>query len=222
MFPLCFQITGDTRGLEQSKRILSASLRGGLTGIGKLLVRAIQPRTRYFEGKERASIKSEVRGRGLALEVTVYSELVQTLVDELGLSPGIFPPFRRGTRLFRWVEKRGLHEKVERNQQHSYRRRRASASVSHVSRSAPVRNEMRRARAARVSQRDAASSRPKSVIRRNRRIEGVAFLIARKIFETGIKPTMPLSKGLEANRNRVMRELENAVKRAVAQINRGG
>lgn len=249
-FPLKFRVTGSTRGIEQAKQILSRSVRGGLTGVGKLLTQAIQPRTRYFEGHERRDVRYVVRGRGLALVLDVYGMLVQTVIDELGLPPGTFPPHRAGSKIYRWVEKRGMRgrsgpdnrepgKKAVRygdvsmnaaSQKEVVRVNRGGAEPAKrvplisPAQSRAIKGARLRAKASREGQWFNFKSKGTGafkVRRRSWRIERIAYLVARKIYDEGIKPTQPFSRGLDANRGRVMRELQNAIARAVNRINRG-
>lgn len=226
MIPLELTVEVNYRGIEQAHRILSAGLRAALETLGPLLQTSIRGRTRFFKGQERRSVKWRVRGRNLDLTLTVYSELVQAIVDELGLAPGTFPPYRSGSRLYRWAADKSLDRTHEKREQHGYRKRKAPQAISHLRSRAKNRKALRPAGARR--RRGIApivagkQPRRRAGRSRERRIEQASFLIARAIYERGIKPTQPFSKGLAANRSRVIRTVQDAVIRAVAQINRGG
>lgn len=230
MIPLELTVTGSFAGIQQAQRILSAALRAALEALGPSLQTSIRSRTRYFKGQERRSVKWVVRGRGLDLTLMVYSELVQAIVDELGLAPGTFPPHRSGSLLYKWAAAKALDRVEERREMYGYRKHRKPQAVSHLRSRASNRKALQSTRPKRRRGRrqiaPVSEQRPQTRRKvgrsRERRIEQASFLIARAIYERGIKPTMPFSKGLAANRNRVIRTIQDAVIRAVAQINRGG
>lgn len=65
---------------------------------------AVYLRMRDDTGAERENLKSFTIG-GDAPALVVYGDLVQTWVDEFGLEPGTFPPFRPDSNLWNWVAK---------------------------------------------------------------------------------------------------------------------
>lgn len=223
-----------------AERILVRHTTETLDRLGRELREDVIPRMREFRGLERKSVKFQVSGRGLNKLVEVYSTLIQAFVDEYGLPPGVFPPWDIGSNIYRYVERKGLHRLSERRQFHNFNVRRRPRKVSHVTsrrpsskraggsgrgaeglgqpRPARTRSQARQAHRARVKQQSATRSR--ASITNDRAIRRVAFLIARSIFERGIRAGRPFALALEANRERVISELQQAFVRAVAEINR--
>lgn len=197
------------KGLKDAPKFLINNLRGTLEGLGKRLRSSAQSRMRKDTGRERDSLKIEVRGTGKSIGVTVYSTLVQAFVDAYGRPAGKFPPFRKGSRLYKWAERRykgyrslRVAKKADRVASSLTRKPKGAKRIKRIKKGGPV----------------VAMSRKNA---RERSIEKMAFLAARHIFERGIRPTHWNRKALEANKSRIIRDLKDALKRTVNQINRG-
>lgn len=238
--------TSNTRALRRARQTVAQSLDNGLAGLGKVLVPAVQGRMREFEGREKKSVRYVVEGRGRANSwarlLVVFSTVVQAFVDELGLKPGTFPPWDVGTKLFRYVRRRGLTLSRPREEHHNFGVNRAKRKISHVRSRAPRGHWSRTLRGTRRGRQYAQRSgeqlkRPlarrsraqRAALRTNARRRArqnetrrMAFLVARAIFERGIKAGRPFARTLEANRARALQAVQNAVTRAVNKINRGG
>lgn len=226
-FPLTLRITRKGN-LAQASQILVRETTNTLESLGRDLQHAARENVRIFAGHERRNIKWRVTGRGLNKLLEVFGDLLQTVVDELGLPPGVFQPFGPGSRIFNYVRRKALDKIIERKQMHNYGKKRARRKVSHVysrrpgprfrhsgSERGPTRNvaPVKRGGVKRVAREAHASPR-------ERRLTRIAFLIARSIFERGIRAGHPFERTLEQNRVKIIREIGNAFTRAVAEINR--
>jgi hypothetical protein len=199
----------------------------------------VRARVRRFTGREQKGVKYIVRGSGLNKFLFVFGELVQHFVDELGLPPGTFPPWGVGTFIFNYVRQKGLAQREEPSDFHYARSRRRARKVSHaftrrpgprVSRgptteaSGPPRRrastEARRGRGKRIAERRGNQSA--RALAREKSVRRVAFKIARAIFEHGITAGRPFGRTLDANRNKIVRDMTLAFSRAIGIINRGG
>jgi hypothetical protein len=232
--PLQWRVTLRVNGLAQSKKILNESLVAGLEGLGKLLVRSVRPRMREFSGKERRDVTYRVTGKGLGLSLIVFGRLVQTFIDELGLKPGTFPPWGVNSLLYKYVRRKGLNEHRNREEHHNFGVQRARRRISHVRSRSPQRASLgsgagrvgplaRPAKPIAKGDKQAIRARNSSARARAKAnsIRRVSFLVARAIFERGIKPGGPFRRTLEANRAQIVAQIRFAFQRAVARINRG-
>lgn len=77
---------------------------------------------------------------------------------------------------------------------------------------------MRRAKYKQTQRRLNAGQRAKA---KNTDARRMAFMAAKKIYYNGIRPTYWNRKALEANKNRVTRDMQNAISRAVREITKG-
>jgi hypothetical protein len=241
--------------LPNAEKILVRQGTEALKEIGDTLRESARTKIRYDTGEASRRIKIEISGRGLNKLVEVYGELVQHYVDEEGLPPGIFPPWDVGSRIYKYVERKGLHQRG--GQTHwvinptTGLRERAKVAVnrgrprlaSHVNsrRPASVRATLRAkgtevggargsnetSSGANVGGRKRGTKRPAKQpstrsnrsLSRERAIRRVAFMIARSIFERGIKANRWASRTLEDNRVGIIRDLQNAFMKAIAEIN---
>lgn len=228
MLGVRIRVTRDTPGLDRAERTLVESLNNALDALGRHLQRALRGRTRRSRGDEQKNIKYEIRGEGLNKTLYVFGDLIQLWVDEYGLRPGVFPPWDKGSRLYAWVDRLGLVDRPHEERFNAGRARRARR-VSHVASRQPR-------RATRVSRRAAVSGgrvggtrhraaarqeRTASQQRRAKATRRLAFLVARAIFERGIKAGKPIARTFEANRAKIVKDVTNAFVRAVNKINRG-
>jgi hypothetical protein len=231
--------------LPNAERILVKHGTDGLRKAGDTLRESAREIIRRDTGEAARRIKVLIVGKGLNKLVEVYGELVQHVVDQNGLPPGIFPPWDVGSRIYQYVERKGLHNRIQRSEHHNFGVRRLPRKVSHVKsrRPANVRASIRakgtealgspgsntanrRAsgrglRPRRVNTRNQTTTRSNRSLSRERAIRRIAFLIARSIFERGIRANQWASKTLETNSVQVIRDLQDAFIEAVAEINRG-
>lgn len=217
-----------TPGLDRAEQTFFASLDGVLNNLGRHLQRGLRGRVRRFRGDERKNVKYEVTGRGFNKALSVFGDLIQLWVDEYGLRPGVFQPWGIGSRIYRYVAKLGLvrkpfdsgaRAKRPRRLSHVSTRRpgpRRAAGVQRTSPDSAGRTGRPRRYAAPVAQRSPAAERRARATRR------IAFLVARAIFERGIKAQAPIARTFAANESKILRDIANAFSRAVYKINRGG
>jgi hypothetical protein len=220
--------------LPNAEKILVSSGTDTLDKIGRELKADAQTKVKRFTGETARRIKVKITGKGLNKLVEVYGELVTHYVDQMGLPPGTFPPWDVGSRIYKYAEKKGTLAKSD--------LRRRPRRISHVAtrRPAHIRAKLRaQAKGSKrtEAQRDIVTQRVNSrgrgtqgksratrtprQISRERQIRRIAFRIALSVFERGIRPNQWVSKTLEANRVKIIRDLENAFYQAVNLINRG-
>lgn len=224
--------------LDQAERILVRHETEGLLKLGNDLRDSLRPRMRKFTGEGQRRIKVAVVGRRLNKSVEIFGELVQHYVDEYGLPPGIFPPWDVGTLIYKYAEKKGQapepdptvpRQRVGRNRRRvsHVRSRRPAADRQRVA-AIRAREQGAGAKVTRAKTRHKAAKaetqkpgRTARVIKKERAVRRVAFLIARGIFESGIKANAPFARTLDANRAKIVRDMQGIINRAVAEINRG-
>jgi hypothetical protein len=240
--PIKFNLTMNVKGLTDAESILVRSVNNAFDALGTHLQRGVRSRVKYFVGREKRGVKYEVTGRGLSKSLYVFGELVQHFIDELGLPPGTFPPWGVGSALFRWASKKTQLTSIQQRDGSTARRRarrishvktrqpksarRASGTVSPVrtGSGSPARTRPRIAGLRTRGGKRAAktrSNRSERSVRRERNVRRLAFLAARAIYERGIRAGQPFGKTLEANRAKIVRDVENAFRRAIVAINRG-
>jgi hypothetical protein len=231
--------------LPNAGRILVRHGTNALQKAGEALRETARVNIRRDTGEAARRIKVEISGKGLNKLVEVYGELVQHYVDENGLPPGIFPPWDVGSRIYKYAERKGLHERTQRSEHHNFGVRRRPRKVSHVNSRRPAhirasirakgaeaigargsdetnrRANGRGSRVRRASANNEPATRSSRSLSKERAIRRIAFLIARSIFERGIRANKWAAKTLEADRVKIIRDLQDAFIHAVAEINRG-
>ena len=198
--------------LKRAPAILQKNLKGGLSAIGKRLQTSARTRMRKDTGAEQKSLTYRVAGTGLDLNVVIVSTLVQAFVDAYGLRRGVFPDFRVNSRLYNWVKRHhGFYVKLERGPDTHRGFIKSGRKIKVVKRLRSIRDggghklplgATKRARA------------------KNSDIRRLTFLVARAIWRHGIKATGWPKKTLNANRDRIIRELKNAMSRTVSELKR--
>lgn len=105
-----YKVRVNTPGIDQAPEIYSFYIERHLEKLGEELVGDVRREQRKDTGQERErtryAITRRVRG-GLTFRLSVYNTVVQALVDETGARPH-FPPYRKGSKLFAWVSRKGL------------------------------------------------------------------------------------------------------------------
>lgn len=207
--------------LKKAPIVLQRNLRGSLETIGKRLKSSAQLRMRRDTGESQKSLKTQVSGQGLNLQLVVFSSLTQAVIDAYGLPKGIWPNSRVGSRLYRWVIRRmkggpEAREKFKKLQAKKIKKG-LIGKVPKRKKGKYVRS-VRRSRIVPEARRLSASERSGL---KNNDIRRLSFLVARNIFRFGIRPTHWNQKALEANKTRIVRELQNGLARAVNELNRG-
>jgi len=232
--PLRFTVDYQVMSLREMRLALAESVAAGMDTLGRQLVTSVRGRMREFKGQEKRNVRYQVTGgrRDLNLELEVSGNLVQTAVDELGLRVGVFPPWGVGSRLYEWVRKKGLHLRGTPPARARGARNARAKGASHLTggenrRAGRTYRQQPQGQLARPLNRRSKAQRQtlkRNAARRKREnnIRRVAFLIARAIFERGIRPgTPPFAATLAANQRRIDLGMRNAVAQAVKRINRG-
>lgn len=202
------RLSGD--GLRRAYRILQANFRIAMGVTGFFISEKIKASAREWTGEGRRSIKFYVSNRPTGYAVYITSSLIQVVIDELGLPRGIFPPFRPGTKIYKYAS-----AKLNRNYKDPITRTTRTRSVrhlSHLSRS-PFR-ETRRKRYVRPKGKRVSSARRSDTAAKKR----AAFLFARAIFEHGIKANYIFTKQLNNLRIKAVEEMKTAITRAISQM----
>ena len=198
-------------GLYKVPRILSKHLKVGLLTVGKRLAKSAQSRMRKDTGKERDSLKIEVKGRGTQLKLTVYSTLIQAKVDARGLPVGIFPPFAPGSNLYKWARRKVSGRASQRVEIKGTVPKMTKKQISQRNKQ---RSKIKYIRPIQLTEKP----RGKRTRALNRNAGRFAFVTARKIFRQGIRGTKWNKRALEANRTRIIREMKNALSRAIQEM----
>lgn len=105
-----------------------------LGNVGKERVKGVMRRGVSPENvSERGSVKIKVSSGGtitggnLSFSLSIFSTLIQALVDETG-AKAHFPPYKKGTKLFKWVQAKGLGQDISKGER-QYLRGRVGRSV---------------------------------------------------------------------------------------------
>jgi hypothetical protein len=223
-----FRVSVNTPGLDRAVQTYSRTVRNAMDKLGRHLQSSLRNRVRRARGDEQKNIRFEIRGEQLSLALDVFGDLMQLVIDEWGLAPGTFPPWDIGSRVFNYVKRLGLH----RNPTQGRRKTSSMRRMSHVSTRQPRAGRaggvyrptpQAHARIGRV-RRTAAPAREQSgrAVARAKAIRRIAFLVARKIFEHGIRARHPIANTFKANRAKIVRDLISAFALATRIINRGG
>lgn len=211
---------------SKASRILSQEMKGGLEAVGKRLITSARSRMRRDTGEEHKSLVADVTGTGLNLKLEVYSTLMQAFIDAYGLRAGVRPPYAVGTRLYKWASRKA--KGVSSRKVTTYHvPPHVGPAPNGKKKSLAKAGRKRRLKAPRQIKRVSKGKGGvilKARARRNAKNNNVArlaFLVSRAIFRKGIKGTQWNYKTLQANQQRIVRELSNAVARAANKMTRG-
>lgn len=221
--------------LPEAERILNREGTAALERIGREVKADAQTHIKRFTGETARRIKVQITGKGLNKLVEVYGELVTHYVDQYGLPPGTFPPWDVGSRIYKYAEKRGVLTKTDlrhrprrvshvatRRPAHIRAKLRAQAERGKRTETARVISTRRNSPRGRGNTRTARrATRTPRQVSREREVRRIAFRIALSVFERGIRPNQWVTKTLEANRVKIIQDLENAFYQAVNIVNRG-
>lgn len=188
--PIRHKVNVEIPGLKQANRYLKEELFRAADRIGKRLQDKVRSRQRKDTGQERARTLYKVYSRkgGFNVFLSVYNTSIQGAVDETGAIPH-FPPYRIGSRLYHWVLRKGLADRLGGGQ-----RRAIAAYVRAEARASGATPEE-----AKQAGRQAAKETSDSF---DKRAQGVAFVVARAISRRGLpRPGDPLRKPFETTRN---------------------
>lgn len=195
-----------TAGLDNAVKILNTNLNNSLRGLGKRLVRSAHSRMREDIGNEKKSLKPQiVQGKGLNKTLNVTSDLIQAYIDAYGLKKRVFQNYRRGSKIYEWAKR---HQGLDRPRATKIQkvRRRTKAKKAKLN--------FRVVEAKPINTKNRLTKREKT-------IERAAYLIARSIYQTGIRPSHWNKETLKANERQIIRDISNAITRSANQINKG-
>ncbi len=203
-------------GLKRGNFFLTEELGKAGNRIGKYLQDRVREKQRIDTGQERKRTLYRVKqSRQLPLQVSVYNTVVQGLVDETGATwRGKMPPYRKGSKLFAWVMRKGIARSFDPNE------RRYIATYH--------RTEARRAGADKETARQAGRAALKDALNEQDRLaESVTFLVARAISRRGLpRPGDPLRKPFEttrkAERPKIVAMVNAAIFASVKRMNEQG
>lgn len=203
-------------GLKKGNFFLLEELRKAGLRIGKHLQDRVREKQRIDTGQERRRTVYRVKqNTRVPLQVSVYNTVVQGLVDETGATwRGKMPPYRKGSKLFAWVMRKGLARSFD-------SRERKYIATFH-------RTEARRAGADRETAVKAGRAGLKDALNEQDRLaESVTFLVARAISRRGLpRPGDPLRKPFEttrkAERPKIVAMVNAAVFASVKRMNEQG
>lgn len=218
MFNLKFRVNAhrtNLEGIKNAPKILSRNMRQALYGLGKRLVKSSQSRMREDTREAKRSLTISVTGSNLDLALLVFSTKVQAIIDAIGLPRGVFPPYREGSRLYRWASRKVRGQESPRVRRFKVPKR----SLYQLNKNFERRARLRKIdRVKKVSAPRTTGN--KRVRARNANAKRVAFLIARSIYRRGIRATHWNTKALEANKNQIIKGITNALHRSIIEMSR--
>lgn len=198
--------------LKAAPKILQKNLEAGLEGLGKRLRASAKSRMRRDRGDEQKSLVVKVRVQGLNMNMMVFSTLIQAFVDAYGLRRGVFPDFKVNSRLYDWAKRR--------------LRNIPTKQIQTIGTPSGPAKRAYKARIKKIKRRRKIRGQGEPVTSRQRHrakvsdIRRLAFLVARAIFNRGIRAGGWPKKTLEANKQRIVRDMQNALARSANEINR--
>lgn len=203
----------DVPGLLAAERMLAAEFARAAQKVGEELQSRIRPKQSHDTGQNRRRTQIKVVSRtGARVSVSVYNTTIQANVDETGAKPH-FPPFKIGSKLFRWVQRKGISSRITSSARASARRFGQTAA-----RAAGANNDDARAAGRAASNRAAMSA--------DKKTQSIAFLIARAqsrrgLPRPGVAIKQPFAIVARQSVNFVQRSFDFAAALAVVRINRG-
>lgn len=112
--PIRHKVNVKIDGLKRGNRYLNQELAKAGKRIGTHLQGKVREKQRVDTGQERKRTLWRSRAKNSHLTVTVYNTVVQALVDETGARwRGTQPPSHPGSKLYAWVERKGLTSRTE-------------------------------------------------------------------------------------------------------------
>lgn len=94
-------------GIDGAEDFLSFYLRRHMDKLGPEIRDDIREEQRLDTGEERRKTRYRIYGRKTTLSLSIFNDTIQAAVDETGARPH-FPPYRIGSKLFRWVQRHGM------------------------------------------------------------------------------------------------------------------
>ena len=224
-------------GLLRLPNLLNKNMSGGLWVVGKRLVSSAKSRMRKDSGAEHKSLNVLVQGSKLGLRLTVYSEIVQAFVDAYGLRRGVFPNFRINSKLYKWSMRRVTKVTFKKMKGTKGKVKTLGASKRVVVPEGPIPHlgvkgqipsyQLRKITSVLGVKHGVKVSGPGVIVKASARFKAkqndakrLAFLVARAIYNRGVKPTAWNKKTLEANKQMIIREMQNAIARTANELGR--
>lgn len=114
MIYIGYRLKVDVPGIDQAPEVYAFYIRRHLEKLGDSLREEIRSEQRRDTGQEQSRTKYEVKTLkgGLSFRLIVFNSVIQAFVDETGARPH-FPPWRRGSKLYSWVRRRGLADETQ-------------------------------------------------------------------------------------------------------------
>ena len=221
-FTLKFRLVSHNDNLKNAPAILANEFKKGLESIGKRLTSSAETRMRKDSGDERRSLQTVIEGKGLGINVVVYSVLLKAFIDAYGMRPGVRVPYGFGSRLHTWAQRRVRlgSNSLPKSSSTAYDGAGPRRVFQPKTKVTQVRGTAK-PRLGRVTKSGTKVKGSARIANKNKQASRLAFLVARTIFDRGIKGTNWNRKALEANKGRIIRELKNSLSRAAVRINRG-
>lgn len=205
--------------LKKAPNVISKHIRRGLEILGRRLRTSSASRMRKNTGAEARSLQIQVTGNFLDLELRVFSTLIRAYIDAYGLPRGVFPPYGLGTPLYRWA--------LTKANGNSFKRVKTVKDIRSVRTLTRNRSKSRRELVASKAQKvNPITEKATSVLSRGQRsaraqARRTAYLVARSIYQKGIRATHWNTRALDANKSRIIREMQNSLARAANELRRG-
>lgn len=178
--------------------VLAEAVRAELSGLGMTLQGEVRRRMRFDLGEEREDVEWNTKSGGFSLSVS--GDKIQTFIDENGRRAGAkMPPWKKGTKLYKWVLRKGLGQDIQKGQR-QFIHGKAARGVGQL------------------LGKGALAEHNKMV---ERQVESTSFLVARAIAKRGIPAMKPFERTFLTFRPFIIRRVETAINAAVAKINTG-
>lgn len=213
-FRVQFKVLHFKDGLTKAPTIFSRNFKGGLLAVGKRLRASAISRMRKDTGEAQKNLRIRVTAAGLNMNVVVFATVIQAFIDAYGLRRGVFPPFGINSRIYAWAKRRERRVPIKTVKTFA-------VPAGPAERPIPKRRKLKRVKRIKKVQGQRTVARKGRARARETNIRRMSFLIARAVFRHGIKGTLWHKRALEANRDRIVREMSNALARSVNELKRG-
>ena len=207
-----FRLIVHKQGLKNAPQVLAKHFSQSMKALGETLVNSARTRMRKDSGAARNNLRYKLtENPNLNINLVVYSNLIQAFVDAYGLRRGVFPDFRVNSKLHSWVSR-----KLKIGKQQLGPRQTQGVPAGPAKRGRPIRTVKKLKSIAGVAP---ATSRGRARAR-NTDSRRLAFLVARSIFQNGIRGSQWNKRTLEANKGTIMRSLKTAFYNAALELKR--
>lgn len=196
-------------GLRNARRIFEKEITNTFSALGSHLAKSAKKRMRRDTGEAQKGLVPQISGSGIDLKLTVVTPYIQAVVDAYGVKPRrAFPPWQRGSRIYAWA----------------YRHSRSWDTEEAVRNVPKVRGitKLTRVTGGRFKRGNVPLAPVTRRANRDRKLDRIAFLVARSVFRKGIPPSFWHRVTLDSNRRKIVRDTQLAFNRAAKIITRGG